>query len=239
MGLWKTILPKIIWNPLNEIRRDYFPNSYRSYSGEGEDLIIQKIFNHRKNGFYVDVGCYHPKINSNTYALYQNGWTGINIDANPESIKKFRVLRKNDININVGIARTKGELSYYMFDESAVNTFSRELCEERKKLEWLTYIGEQHIPVEPLSDVFDRLQLQRTIDVLDIDVEGFDVDVLASNDWEKYLPNIILVEEQTVTQSSFETLTTYQFLAPKGYHLMAKTFSTVIYGHKNFLSTIK
>ncbi len=238
MGLWKSILPRVIWEPLNDLRRDHFPNSYRSYSGEGEDLIIQKIFNHRTNGFYVDVGCYHPKINSNTFILYTNGWSGINIDANPDSIKKFDKLRKKDVNINVGIAQNKGELTYYTFDEPAVNTFSKELYEERKKLGTLTYLGEQRIAVEPLRDVLDRLHLKRTIDVLDIDVEGFDLEVLASNDWEQYLPNIILVEEQTVKGSSFESLDTHQFLVPKGYQLIAKTFSTVIYGHKTFLSTI-
>ena len=54
---------------------------YRSYSVSGEDLIILP-FLPAKGGFYVDVGCYHPILYSNTYRLYRNGWKGIVIDPN-------------------------------------------------------------------------------------------------------------------------------------------------------------
>ena len=30
------------------------------YADNGEDVIIQSLFNHKKDGFYIDVGCYHP-----------------------------------------------------------------------------------------------------------------------------------------------------------------------------------
>ena len=46
----------------------FFPKN--SYSSFGEDLIINKFFK-KKNGFYVDVGAYHPLEDNNTFLLYK------------------------------------------------------------------------------------------------------------------------------------------------------------------------
>jgi FkbM family methyltransferase len=239
MGFWKAFLPQVIWNPLNEFRRDYFPNCQKSYSGEGEDLILLKIFGRKLNGFYIDVGCYHPKINSNTYALYKIGWRGINIDANPQSIKKFEHFRKDDININMGIANQRNTMAYYTFNEPAVNTFSQTMFEERRSIPWLKYLGEKSIPVEPLREVLSRVDTPDTIDILDVDVEGFDMEVLISNDWSRYVPRVVLVEDQYLDVKSYEELETYKFLVPKGYSLLAKTLSTLIFIHRDHLQLIK
>lgn len=239
MGIWKKILPSFLWEPLNEFRKDYFPNSSRSYSGEGEDLILSKIFNHKKNGFYIDIGCYHPKVNSNTYYFYKQGWSGINIDANPQSIEKFNTLRTRDININIGISEHSANLTYYMFNESAVNTFSKALFEERKKIPWLKFIGSKTVTVQPLADVLDGLNVPSSIDFMDIDVEGLDMEVLRSNNWEKYIPHVVMVEDQTTEVKSFEELETFRFLQARGYSLVSKTFSTMIFAHKDFLKTVQ
>ena len=54
---------------------------------DGEDIEIVKYFDNKKNGFYVDVGSYHPIERNNTMLLYNKGWKGINIDISDFSIK--------------------------------------------------------------------------------------------------------------------------------------------------------
>ena len=56
-------------------------NPRYSFSQEGEDLLIDRMFDGQSVGFYVDVGAHHPTRFSNTYLLYLRGWRGINIDA--------------------------------------------------------------------------------------------------------------------------------------------------------------
>ena len=56
----------------------------------------------------------------------------------------------------------------------------------------------------------------QTIDFISIDVEGLDYNVLLSNDWEKYQPQIILVEEN-VNVDELGNSPIYQFLKSKGY----------------------
>src|SRR6186713_1276577 len=70
-----------------------------SYSQEGEDLILKRFFSEKSGGFYVDVGAHHPKRFSNTYMFYKEGWSGINIDAMPGSMKLFNKVRSKDINL--------------------------------------------------------------------------------------------------------------------------------------------
>ena len=78
----------------------------QSYSCLGEDLIVNNFFKKKKNGFYVDVGSYHPFFWNNTYLLYKKNWNGINIDLNSFSIKLFNFARNNDYNFNFGYSFT-------------------------------------------------------------------------------------------------------------------------------------
>ena len=70
----------------------------------GEDLVVKEIFKNKKNGFYVDVGCYHPIEGNNTHLLFKKGWTGVNIDLNKTSIELFNRARKNEKNLNIAIS---------------------------------------------------------------------------------------------------------------------------------------
>src|SRR5690349_18351333 len=80
----------------------------RSYSQEGEDMVLRRVFEHKAHGFYVDVGAHHPMRFSNTYFFYRRGWRGINIDARPGSKREFDRARPRDINVECGVAQVAG-----------------------------------------------------------------------------------------------------------------------------------
>ena len=113
----------------------YFFDNYffKSYSQEGEDMILNKIFEFKKNGFYIDIGAHHPKRFSNTYFFYKKGWMGINVDAKPGSMYLFNKIRPRDINLEIGLNNEKSVLKYYSFNEPALNTFDKELADERSR----------------------------------------------------------------------------------------------------------
>ena len=104
----------------------------RSWSQEGEDMVLRRAFEKKKTGFYVDVGAHYPMRFSNTNFFYSRGWSGINIDAMPGSMKKFEKYRRRDINLELGVAQEEGVLDYYVFNEPALNTFSVKLVEKLK-----------------------------------------------------------------------------------------------------------
>ena len=179
----------------------------------------------------MDVGAYDPQRFSNTYYFYLKGWKGINIDAMPDSMKRFNALRSRDINLEISIYNEPNILTYYQFDESALNTFSLSLSEQRESKTNYKIVSQTQLPTQTLAKVLDDyLPNGQSIDFLSIDVEGVDYEVLTSNDWNKYKPNIILVEDLEVSSlANLNKSKTYLFLQDKGYILIAKTMRTLIF----------
>ena len=68
----KKILPKAVKEKIIEFRNNNLDGyATKSYSQEGEDMILKRLFEGQKFGFYVDVGAHHPKRFSNTYYFYK------------------------------------------------------------------------------------------------------------------------------------------------------------------------
>lgn len=221
---------------LKKIILKYFPVdkflSKSSYSQEGEDMVLASYFENNKGykGFYIDVGAHHPFRYSNTMYFYKKGWQGINIEPTPGAIKRFKTFRGRDINLNIGISRIKDSLTFYCFNEPALNGFSKEISQERNnRSKKYKIIEEVAVQTLPLADVLDQhLPKNKKIDFFTIDVEGFDLQVLESNNWLKYKPSFILIEDNI----NFENLGSseiYRFLEKQGYELIAKTMRTLFF----------
>lgn len=205
--------------------------SYKSYSGEGEDMILRKIFYKKKKGFYVDIGAYHPKKSSNTYFFYKNGWNGINIDAMPGSMKLFNQLRKRDINLDMPLGKDGETVSYYEFADKALNGFESQKLKEKDSSKSQNKIIKIHqLKANSLNTILEKhLPKNQKIDFLSIDVEGQEFRILESFDFEKYKPNWILIEIWNYSMESLSNGKVDSLLKNKGYTPAAKTLNTVFY----------
>jgi FkbM family methyltransferase len=204
--------------------------SRKSYSQEGEDLFLERLFGKQVDGFYVDVGAHHPRRFSNTYLFYAKGWTGINIEPNPDAIHRFFSERSRDTNLQLGVSDVSTTLTYYSFDEPALNTFEKSLVDSRLKNTPYRVSEELEIRVERLDNILKQyLPPNRKIDFLSIDVEGRDFAVLQSNDWTLFRPRCVLVE--ALGKSVEENLTSeiFLFMKSSGYKLLGKTFNTLVF----------
>lgn len=164
-----------------------------SYSQLGEDLIIDRILGYKNKGVYVDIGAHHPTRLSNTKRFYSRGWRGINIDPNSILIDKFNKERQEDINLRIGVGRKNGFLYFYEFFPSTLSTFS---YKEAKKYvgEGFKLISKKKILVKTLASILDKYCKSKSIDFLSVDTEGMDLEVLESNNWIRYKPDVICIE---------------------------------------------
>lgn len=164
----------------------------KTYSMHGEDLIVEKYFKEIVNGFYVDLGCYHPIQNNNTMLLYQKGWRGINIDINEFSIKLFNFCRPDDLNLNLAVSDKNDEIDfYYQKKLSVLSTIKK----SRSDSAFQGKVNKKKITSKTLTKVLDDSKYKdKQIDFLDIDIEGADLDVLKSLDFSRYSPALICVE---------------------------------------------
>jgi hypothetical protein len=144
---------------------------YKQYSQYGEDKELLKLFKGVDSGFYVDVGAHHPSRYSNTHLLFKKGWSGLNIDADPLAIRLFKKARPNDINVETGIGKEKGVLSYYQFSDPAVNSFKEKEAQRWMNKDWITFLGVRSVPVTSLRDVLKTYAAGKHIDVLTVDAE--------------------------------------------------------------------
>lgn len=200
--------------------------SRSSYSQWGEDRVITDLFKDQPNGFYVDVGAFHPFHYSNTALLYKKGWQGINIDPNPSAIALFSLHRGRDTNLNLGVAEREQTLPYYVFNHQAYNTFSDQQKTNALKNSFVRLIETKQIRCQPLSAILASYAQGKHIDFLNIDVEGMSMNVLRSFPLDSFQPKVICVEDDEPDTSKSDI---FSFLTEAGYTLHVRLGHSTIY----------
>jgi FkbM family methyltransferase len=163
-------------------------HSRRSFSQFGEDIFILNYFGYDFRGTFIDVGVLHPYFMSNTALLVENGWSGINIEPNPDVYPLVELARPSMTNLQVAISNTRGTVDFVCNGSFSGIADSTYLWSGDGKLATVS------VSAIPLSDVFDMLPTNKCVDLLDIDVEGHDFEVLISFDLSKHRPRLILIE---------------------------------------------
>jgi FkbM family methyltransferase len=202
-----------------------------SYAQEGEDLLLARFLGDKADGFYVDIGAHHPTRHSNTYLFYRRGWRGINVDATPGSMALFRKVRPRDINIECLVTSDSSTRVFYLLNEPALNTASPDLARLRPAEDGRFRVTETvSLHSRTLTAILDEhLPKGQAIDVLSVDVEGLDLDVLRSNDWQRYRPGLILVELLVTELDALDGHEIVRFLHGQGFKPIAKLYNTVFF----------
>ncbi|MFK7000574.1 FkbM family methyltransferase [Flavobacterium oreochromis] len=207
----------------NKIKEFIYRRYNISFSKSGDDIQLMKLINESSPGVYVDVGCWHPIKASNSYYFSLRGWRGICIDPNPEFKKMYNKLRSRDTFVNCAIGDKKENLKYYLLNDScsSMNTLDYAFIQKHRLESEIKEVIE--VPLFKLSEVLEKnLRPNDRLDFFDVDVEGYDLEVLKTNDWEKYRPKIILVEtDSEIFEDVNSKMTLY--LDSVGYKLVGKS----------------
>lgn len=71
-------------------------NIVRNYSQIYQDLFVLAAHKGKRNGLFLEIGCYTPWEGNNTALLEtEYGWNGISIDIKPENIAEYQRIRKS------------------------------------------------------------------------------------------------------------------------------------------------
>ena len=187
----------------------------KSYAMDNEDTVVLSYFKDKKNGFYVDVGCYHPIHRNNTYVLHKKNWNGINIDTSQFSIDLFDYMRPNDLNYNCAISN-KNEIIKLFYQKELSQLSTTESIQA--EMVFQGNIKEKVIQAFTLDEILNKSKYKNSkIDFLDIDVEGADLKVLEGLSFEKFKPELICVEihAKEINESKI-----YKFLVAKKYKII-------------------
>ena len=244
----KFIKEKIFFNKNSPLKYIYFFINKiisifaykKSYSQGSMDLILNHIFKNKIDGFYIDVGCQHPIKNNNTYLLFKKGWTGVNIDLDKVNIDLFNFFRPKDNNINSAISsKVENVKLFYYHQKSPINTLDEKISlKQQAKIE-----KKIDIQTNTLENILDNYSI-KTIDLLTIDVEGFELKVLNGLNFDKYKPSVIIVEFLDLEANKWEIpynnldnvlkSEIYSFLINKNYKLVNWVNGDLVFIQKNY-----
>ena len=191
-----------------------------NYFGEfGEDVLINRFFRKKNNGFYVDIGCYHPIKGSLTYYLYKKGWRGLNVDLSKVSIDLFKLARPNDYNFHAAVTNFDGETHF--FENGMIN--QQNTLENKganlKKIKVIAF---------KLQTLLEKLNIKH-IDFLNVDVEGSDYKVISSLDLNKIRPKMICIEENKYDIKDIINDAIQSFMNSNDYFLFSRMGVSSIY----------
>lgn len=193
---------------------------YGSYSQNWEDIAIEKILGKKRQGFYLEIGAYHPTRLSNTYRFYKNGWRGVVVEPNPAVKSLFKRIRPEDLLVTAGVGKKAGEMNYYKYLIPALNTFS--VKQKRiNQINGYKVWQKEKIEIIPISKLLKKYVGGKKIDLLSIDTEGWDEIILNNWAW-KYKPRIICTESKRVKK----------YLMSKGYEIKFENQANTIYEQK-------
>jgi FkbM family methyltransferase len=190
VGALLTVLQLSSATTLGGEANDILTSGTKLYSQLNEELIIRHFFNDRKNGFFVDVGCYHWKIHSTTYYLEKHlGWSGMGIDALPQLAQGYAEHRPRTSFFNY-IVTDRADGFETLYTGGAVSSTSKEWVET-----FLKDGAREQIQVSTitLTEFLDRHGITK-IDFLSIDIEGGEPKALAGFDIERFRPELVAVE---------------------------------------------
>jgi len=169
------------------------------YSQNMEDLILKSFFLHQKKGFYIDVGAHDPEYFSVTKLFYDLGWSGINVEPQIKYHERLESARKRDINLNIAVSNFRGKAMITEYPNAdGLSTLSSKMVESYKTDKVFGEVTNESrrykVNTMSLSAIFKKYCNEREVNFLKIDVEGFEEEVLLSNDWVLYRPWVICIE---------------------------------------------
>jgi len=224
-----------IFRKLFLLRKLYLTKTrYSHYSQFAEDVSIGSFFYKNFKGFFVDVGCFHPKKYNNTWRLYQKGWRGINIDIDSIKIEGFNIVRPKDTNINCAVSNSEGEITYF-----SNGFYTTTLSLDSAFVEGKDGYIKKKTKCAKLTDILNESKYKdRKIDFLSVDTEGYDFEVFQSLDLDKYDPYLIAVETHKKLFTEVAETPLYQFLLSKGYCIVGWCGLTLLLANKALQRTL-
>jgi FkbM family methyltransferase len=188
------------------------------YSDNDVDRVLVEVLLPRfgiEQGHAVDVGANNGVLNSNTLVLEESGWTVLCIEPNPALAEAGRALRNLWRQIACG-PKDEEEREFWAYSrEHPTAASSSALVMENGQVPHgygppSSDSDRSMVKVRTLDRVLDEAGFPK-VDLVSIDVEGYEKEVLAGFDIERWKPAILIVESIS-----------YELEPPPGYRVQGR-----------------
>ncbi len=190
------------------------------------DLKLKPYLNFT-SGFFVEAGANNGINQSNTlYFEKYRKWKGLLIEPIPELAAQCKINRPSCIVESCALVP-------FNFDQSKVEMYYCDLMSLVKGAQKSPEADLQHlqkgekvqqiksyeltVPARTLTSILDQYSIPQ-IDLLSLDVEGFELDVLKGLDFEKYQPTFLLIEARYRAEIDSFLSNKYEAIAELSHH---------------------
>lgn len=178
-------------------------NTIKYYSQIGQDkYYIENIVNHKRNGYFVDIGANNGINLSNTYVLEKNyDWNGLCVEVDDNLFEQLKQNRECNV-VNECVYSISGEIKTLQvplvneipegnsmlirIKDNPETTFA--FVKQFQEYETYDKIS------KTLNDIFTENNVPEVIDYMSIDVGGIEYDAIVGLDFTKYKINFITIE---------------------------------------------
>lgn len=189
------------------------PEDETYFSQVGQDKAIDDILNKKRNGFFIEVGAYDGVSYSNSLFFERNrNWTGLLIEANPRAYRELLMKDRKAWTTPACISLSSHvELSVDFLASGADGGVGKQKQGEKDASNPYIYMVKANC--FPLNVMLDAIG-QKHVDMFSLDVEGSEMKVLESIDWDRVTISLFTIE---VNKKGREI---DDFLTAKGYRKM-------------------
>jgi len=217
----------------------YWPKTdvFLSLSQHADDYVAWQLLGKKTNGFAIEIGAFDGLHLSNVYSLEKIGWDTMNIEPNPKMFKEVEINRPDSLNINCAVVSDKSikKIKFYAEEIGVLSGCSYDEIdvERRYSNRGLAYAKPMEINV--LAKTLDQLLIEnklgsQKINLVSIDVEGFELEVLNGIDFDRVIIGMIIIESNS---DEFDKRIFKFFEDKKEYVFLGRNYQNLFFSHRS------
>ncbi len=184
-------------------------------TADEEHALVREFFGGETSGYFVEVGTNHPAEGSQTWHLEQAGWTGVLVEPQPELAAFLVTSRKARVFANACSSPENAGQSLPLRVDEPSSAFARDRRSPGAQASYVIVV-----PTRTLDSILEEAEALAPIDLLSIDVGGYETEVLRGFDFNRWQPLLILLEDRD------GSLQTHRYLKKNGYSLVRRLGDT-------------
>lgn len=178
----------------------------------GEQTLIREFFDHKNNGYYVDVGANHPTIESQTWHLEQLGWKGLLLEPIPDYCELLKRERNGTV---VQYACSSPENHNKVLKliaaggHSTLNSIPIAMGDRSQETIDVT--------CKTLDSILEENNVPIGFEFISIDIEGHEMEMFKGFTLTKWKPELVLLEDHVISHEK------HNHMKSNGYQLILRT----------------
>lgn len=165
----------------------------------GEDRWLDNFFEHKRNGFFVEVGAFDGINLSNSYHFEQIGWTGVLIEPDPDKAALCRSNRPGSRTYQCAAAGSPeiSEVTFFRVESGEVYSTTKLTGDHARRIDQMALASMPiSVPARTLDAILQEVGAP-VVDFVSIDVEGAEMEVLRGFDIRRWRPAIVVIESNS------------------------------------------